>query len=98
MKLKEICKEIIFTKHAVQQMFSRTIYKNDVIFSIESGDIIKEYKDEKPHPCYLILNIINGKPIHIVLAVDSENKRCVVITVYLPDPNLWDNDFKTKRE
>jgi len=68
--LKENCTNIIFSKHSVQQMFSRKIDKNNVTNSIETGEIIKEYGNEKPYPCYLILNFIDDKPVHIVIAVD----------------------------
>ena len=58
-------------------MFTRSINKNDVISSLENGEIIIEYRDEEPLPCYLILNFINEKPLHIVVAVDSTKKSAL---------------------
>ena len=61
------------------------------------GEVIQEYKDDKPFPSKLILNFIGRRPIHIVVAQNKETKECIVVTCYKPDINIWTNDFKTKR-
>ncbi|CAD7777022.1 hypothetical protein BLFGPEAP_01593 [Candidatus Methanoperedenaceae archaeon GB50] len=38
------------------------------------------------------------QPLHIIVAFDEGAKLCVVVTVYIPDPELWENDFKTRRK
>ena len=97
MNLRRSCKTVIFSRHSVQQMFTRSIKKNDVISSLENGEIIIEYIDEEPLPCYLVLYFINEKPLHIVVAVDEINEKCTIVTAYIPDHTTWENDFKSKR-
>ena len=91
------CRELIFSGHAIQRMFERRIGKSDVRAVIETGQIIAEYPDDKPFPSYLMLAATSGRPIHVVVAVDSDNRRCHVVTIYVPDAAHWSDDFKTRR-
>ena len=38
------------------------------------------------------------RPIHIVVADDNEARETIVITVYEPDPNQWEADFKRRKK
>ena len=91
------CKEIIFSGHAVQRLFERGLKAVQVQSIIESGEVIASYPGDQPLPSFLILGWVKDGPLHVVLAVDAENQRCQVITAYIPDPALWNRDFKTGR-
>lgn len=91
------CKEVLFSDHAITQMFKRNISVDDVKLVIEKGEIIAEYSSDKPYPSCLMLACINNRPIHIVVGRDEEKERCIVITAYEPDPNIWEPGFKSKR-
>lgn len=91
------CKDIVFTGHAVQRMFERSIQKSDAFIVIKSGEIIAEYPNELPFPCCLMLGFPGKRALHLVLAVDHENRKCYVVTVYPPDPDLWQHDFKIRK-
>jgi hypothetical protein len=77
-------------------MFERGISEPDVSGVIANGDFIAEYPDDTPLPSCLILGFIGSRPLHVVLGIDRAENRCYVITVYVPDPDLWQNNF-TKR-
>lgn len=91
------CKTLKYSEHAVVQMFRRNITTFEVKQVIESGQIIKMYPGDRPYPSCLILGKLNGKIIHVVIALNSTNHECVIITAYIPDPEVWKNDFKTKK-
>lgn len=57
-----------------------------------------DYPDDKPLPSKLILGFSNGRPIHVVLAYDAANETGYVITAYVPDENLWNNNYKSRRK
>jgi hypothetical protein len=90
-------KRIIFSGHAVRQMFNRNILKADVLAVIESDKIITEYPDDKPYPSRLMLGFVNDVPLHVVFAVGKEQQIGIVITAYIPDPLLWSENFKLRR-
>lgn len=78
-------------------MFARSVQTAHVRAVIASGEIIARYPDDKPFPSYLILGFVLGQPLHVVVAVEATSATCYVITVYVPDPILWDDDFKRRR-
>lgn len=44
----------------------------------------------------LVLGFEYDEPIHVVIACDPES-NCYVVTVYRPDPGLWDETFTRRR-
>lgn len=88
---------IAVTEHARIRLIERGIAINDVVSCITSGEIIKQYEDDKPFPNCLILGIsTHNVPIHIVVSTDNEYIH--LITAYYPDTNKWKSDFKTRKE
>lgn len=90
-------KAVKFSGHAIGQMFSRNIRKEEVSAVLETGKIIKEYPDDTPYPSFLVLGFVNNRPIHIVFAVEQEMMTAIVITAYIPDKRLWDDNFRERR-
>ena len=64
---------------------------------VAGGETIAEYPDDSPYPSRLMLGHVDGKPIHVVVAADTATAICIVITVYEPQPDWWENDFRTRR-
>ena len=79
----------------IKEEFGR-IFDQDVENAIFSGEIVETYPDDKPYPSILLLGFSNSRPIHIVCAVDENERNCIIVTVYRPDPELW-IDFKKRK-
>lgn len=88
---------IIFSQHALQQMFKRKISIERVKHAIENGEEIKNYPDDKPYPSVLVLAYKNELPLHVVIAKNYDEHKNIIITAYYPDPVIWAEDFKTRR-
>lgn len=88
---------LIFSSHAIQRMFMRQITQEEVKTVIAYGEIINNYSDDQPFPSYLLLDFVGDKPIHVVFSYDRETETGYVITAYIPDPDIWQSNFKTKR-
>jgi hypothetical protein len=88
---------IIYQRHAVERMAQRGIQEEDVEHVLLTGEDIEMYPDDTPYPSELLLGWRNNRPIHIVVATDTVNQRRIVITVYVPDPNKWEADFKRRK-
>jgi hypothetical protein len=88
---------LVFRVHALQRMFQRHISTVDVKHVLETGQVIREYPDDTPYPSRLILGWVQQRPIHVVIAEDQDAKEQIIITVYEPDSDLWDVDFRRKR-
>jgi hypothetical protein len=77
-------------------MFRRDISMEEVKFILNTGEVIREYIDDKPYPSFLILGNIDRRPLHLLVAKDTDTGTCILVTVYEPDKNVWSPDFKTK--
>lgn len=86
-----------YSRHALDRMFQRGISPEMVERIAQEGCIIATYPDDKPYPSKLILGFDGGRPIHIVMAVDPEMEGGLIVTVYQPDPALWDETFSRRR-
>ena len=85
-------------KHALERMLERDIYRSDVISVLENGEIIEEYSEDYPFPSVLILGYKEKTPVHVVVGIDKNNEWCYIITVYKPDKEHFEPNFKTRRQ
>jgi hypothetical protein len=90
--------KIVFSAHAVNQMFKRGLSRDSIITVIEQGQVIAEYPEDRPYPSKLMIGFLGNLPIHVVIAVEESQRLCVVVTVYVPDPDLWTDGFKSRRK
>lgn len=90
-------KQVLFSGHAVRRMFERGLNKDDVLGIVRGGEVIADYPHDEPYPSCLLLGFVRDRPVHVVLAHESETDTAVVVTAYEPDPRLWSDDFRTRR-
>ncbi|MBC8082787.1 MAG: DUF4258 domain-containing protein [Hymenobacter sp.] len=91
-----VCVSLELIAHVLQRLFTRGISVADVEETIHQGSIIKRYDDDKPFPSVLLLHFVLERPLHPVVAQDPATGICVAVTVYEPDPLLWNADFTEK--
>jgi hypothetical protein len=88
---------IIFRVHALQRMFERKISEKNIRLALETGEVIEDYSGEMPEPGKLILGYQGRRPFHLVTSENRELDEVTIITVYIPDPNKWKKDYRTRR-
>jgi hypothetical protein len=91
------CAQTHISRHAFERMFQRAISPTVVTLRIQADNIIARYPDDRPFPSVLMLGFDGDRPIHIVVARDSETSACYVVTVYVPDPTLWNETFTERK-
>jgi len=62
---------------------------------IAMGEVIEEYPGDPRGESALLLGLGSGRPIHVVAA--PKDSYLAIITAYVPDPEAWDRDFRTRR-
>jgi uncharacterized protein DUF4258 len=88
---------IIYRVHAVQRMFERKVSGRRVREALETGEIIEDYSAEMPEPSRLLLGFQGKRPFHVVTSENIPANEITVITVYVPDPNKWKKDFRSRK-
>lgn len=89
---------LTFTDEAILRMRERRITKREVEVVILNGETLREYPDDRPYPSRLVLGSVDGRPLHVVYAINAEGQERIVITTYQPDPSLWDAEFKKRQD
>jgi hypothetical protein len=89
--------KILLRVHAVERMFERNVSLSKVVQTIQAGETIEDYSSEMPEPSRLILGFRGKRPFHVVTSENPEKDQITVITVYVPDPNKWNKDFRSRR-
>lgn len=93
-----------YKAHCLKRMLERDISRNDISDCILHGEIIEDYPlsddntSETSFPSCLMLRIgvLENDVIHVVVGFNGE--RIIIISVYRPDAEHWESDFKTRRE
>ena len=80
-------------------MRQRNIFVSEVEEALDNGIIVEDYSESHPLPCYLILgHTKSGRPLHIVVALDAEDRMIWAITVYQPNNFEWNDDFTQRKK
>ena len=88
---------IVISLHGQLRLNERNISVDDVMNAIDNGEIIEQYPKDFPFPSCLILGIaIAGRYIHIVVSMNEDT--IYLITAYVPSPDKWESDLKTRKE
>ena len=83
---------MVLTQHSRKRFSERGIKIQDITNAIETGEIIEDY----PFPSCLILGKSGEVNIHIVASINAD--MIYLITAYIPNPDKWEDDFKTRKE
>lgn len=76
----------------------RFIPRGNILNSVDKFEIIEEYPNDKYLPSCLVYSEYKGVKFHILIAVDFDDRSIVLITAYIPSPDKWLEDFKTRRQ
>ena len=90
--------QLRYTEHALNRMDQWAVEARTLPVLIAQGETIEEYPHDRPYPSRLVLGWENTGPVHVVLADIPDSDEAIVITVYRPEPERWDNGFRTRRQ
>lgn len=89
---------IEWRKHVFERMLERDISRSDVNEVLMNGEVINNYPKDKPFASALFFKVVNGRPLHVVAAIDRESQKVYIITAYEPSLEIFKKDFKTRRK
>jgi hypothetical protein len=92
---------VLYSGHARREMQEEEfgfITDQEVYEAICHSEVIETYPDDTPYPSVLIFGMIDAnRPLHVVCAYDKGDDCVVVVTVYQPDPDRWEDNRRRKR-
>ncbi len=87
---------IQWQQHALARALERGISRGETIQAILQGEVIEVYTHDRPYPS-LLMFYAEAQPLHVVVAADVAASVAHVITVYRPDLQHFESDWKTRR-
>ncbi len=89
-----------WSRHALSRLDDHGLDRNDVVAALVDGELIEDYSVvTRPLPdCLVLARLSNNQPIHVVIGLDQDHARILIITVYRPSPDRWKADWKTRIE
>ncbi len=75
----------------------RAISAEMLLNAAASFEIIEPYPDDKYLPSYLVRAEWKGAVVHAQIATDVEGGNVRVVTMYVPNPAEWSEDFRIRR-
>lgn len=84
------------TKHSLIEAGNNGLNVSEVINSVFTGELIEYYPFDKPFPSCLILSMIGEIPVHSVWAFNEVSEISILITIYIPSKEKWD-DFRKRK-
>jgi len=92
---------VLYSGHARREMQAEefgSVTDQGVYEAICRGEVIETYPDDTPYSSVLIFGMTDtNRPLHVVCAYDKVDNRVVVVTVYQPDPDRWEDNRRRKR-
>lgn len=86
------------SQHAERERRNDNLSIADLENAILTGEIIEQYPEDPRGSSFLVLGYaMDGRPVHIVVGILPQNWMRF-ITVYVPDPNKWESDWKTRKK
>ena len=68
-----------------------------LVKAVRALEIIEQYPEDKYLPSYLMRTELEGLVFHVQVAVDVEGDNVRIVTMYVPNPPEWSEDFRARR-
>jgi uncharacterized DUF497 family protein len=88
---------LLWSAHALKRMAERGISTKQVVDTLLDAIIIEDYPQSRPWPAALFLGRSDETPVHVVAALSPREDTIAVITVYNPDSDRFEDDFRTRK-
>jgi hypothetical protein len=89
---------MLWSYHVNMRMQKRSISRKQIVEAVSSYEIIEAYPEDKYMPSYLVYAVYHDIVIHVLFAVDLEDRNVRIVTAYYPDLIHWSDNFKTRRQ
>ena len=86
------------SRHALHELEEDALSLDLVLTATRSGEAIEDYPTDPRGPSCLVCSALGeGLWVHTLWGCDPASSIAVLITVYRPTAEKWENDFKTRR-
>ncbi|NVM56743.1 MAG: DUF4258 domain-containing protein [Desulfobacterales bacterium] len=90
---------ILWSRHAVVELALEGWNRRQVEGALLDSEVIEDYPTlHRPLPdCLVLVWVTSTIPVHVVVAIDQDLDRILLVTVYQPSEEEWEDDWKTRK-
>ena len=90
---------VLWSRHAVAELALEGWDRRQVEGALLDSKVIEDYPAlHRPLPdCLVLAWVTSTIPIHAVVAIDQDLDRILLVTVYQPSEEEWEDDWKTRK-
>ena len=91
--------KVKWSRHALNELALEPMSVSDVETALQSAEVIEDY----PHlhrylpDCLALAFISSDEPIHCVVAINEAYDYILIVTVYRPTEQEWEDDWRTRK-
>jgi hypothetical protein len=86
------------SSHALAEAGEDGLMLDDIEAACLAGECIEDYPTDSRGPSCLVRGQrADGSVLHALWGFDAPSRQAILITVYLPDPQRWTDDFRKRR-
>ncbi|HRJ43801.1 MAG: DUF4258 domain-containing protein [Caldilineaceae bacterium] len=91
--------KVYWSRHAIGETVNDDLTRVEVERAFQDCEIIEDYPvAHRPLPdCLLLAWVADERPLHAVVAIDEQNERIFVVTVYVPSKERWSYDWRIRK-
>ena len=91
--------KVLWSTHAVKKAWEAGFRTEHVEQALRKCSVIEDYHawGRTLADC-LVLSFINSEPVHMIIAIDPDFDRIVLVTLYRPSTERWEHDWKTRKK
>ncbi|MFQ5857511.1 MAG: DUF4258 domain-containing protein [Anaerolineae bacterium] len=92
-------RKVKWSRHALNELASEPMSVGDVETALQSAEVIADY----PHlhrylpDCLVLAFVSPDEPIHCVVAINEPHDYILIVTVYRPTTQEWEDDWRTRK-
>ena len=92
-------RSIFWSRHAIVELVKEGWSRQSIEAGFLTCELIEDYPaGPRPFPDCLVLGVSSsGETFHAVAAIDLEGIRLLVVTVYRPNSEEWQNGWRIRR-
>lgn len=90
---------ILWARHAITELVTDDLGRQSIERALQNCGLVEDYAMlHRLLPDCLVLGwLASGDPVHAVIGIDTGKERILVVTVYRPSKEEWEDDRRTRK-
>jgi len=98
-RIKAKTHRIRWSRHALGKIACDSVTVGEIEHALQQAELVEDYLPMRRFlpDCLVLVYVAPGKPMHCVIAINEKQDYILVVTVYHPNPEEWENDWRTRK-